>query len=115
MNLNLELFFKENSIPINQRKAIIMFLEQYNRENSSKTFKDYAELLIKYRVFSKVKKDQLRCVAYDTFTNLIILIFPEWDIEQLEFSVDVDDANKNIIITEENDLTLSLFNTIINF
>jgi len=113
MRRDLDLFLRESNIPINQRKSIVLYFEQYSRTCTSKTFKEYAEDLIRYRVFSKVKKDQVKEVAFNTFTSLITLIFPDWDITQLQYSVEVDDINKSISIVEENNLAKSLFTTII--
>jgi len=111
----LEPYFKENNVSLKHQKSIVFYLEQYNRDNTKQTFKDYCEVLIKNRVFSKIKKDQIDNCANETFTGLIILIFPDWDIKQLEFEVKVDDINKTVKIVEKNELANRLFNTIINF
>jgi len=112
---SLEIFFKENNIPVKYQKCIIFDFEQTLRSNSKQSFKDYSEALIKCRIFTKVKKDKLLEVANDTLEKLVFAIFPEWDFNQLNYKLIIDDINKTIEISTESELTKRLFNTIINF
>jgi hypothetical protein len=112
---SLETFFKTNNIPVKYQKCIIFDFEQALRDNSKQSFKDYSEILIKCRVFTKVKKDKLLETADDTLKKLTFAIFPEWDYSQLVYKLIIDDVNKTIEVNAENELTKRLFNTIINF
>jgi|ERR1035437_3690513 hypothetical protein len=111
----LEPFFKEFNIPAKHQKNILLFLDQYNRESNTKSFKDYATVLIKHGISSKTKKEEILQYSINFLSTLIQLVYPEWDINQLIFEIEINDSSKVVKIIEKNELTERLFNTIINF
>lgn len=116
----IELFLHNSNLGEEQKKEFVSIIEHTGNFRidalilEEKTFKDYVEELIIFKfLFHKVKDGSAEEKIKEFIKDFFHLLFPEIDQNNIQIKVRMLAMNQ-IEVIELNELTASLFNTIIS-